>query len=80
MSGVGRRVRALREARGLSQAALARAAGVERTWLIHLEQGKIRQPSVEKALALARALGVPVEALADDAAFERALRGLRENR
>lgn len=69
----------LRQAKGLSQAALARVAGVPRSWLVELEQGKIRQPSVDKALALARALGVPVEALADDAAFAQALRGLREN-
>lgn len=55
------RVRALRRRGGLSQAALAHAADLERTQIAAIEAG--HAPSVHAALALARALGTTVEAL-----------------
>lgn len=55
-------LRAARAARGLSQAALARRAGVSRQLVGAVEAGR-HAPSVGAALALARALGTSVEEL-----------------
>jgi transcriptional regulator with XRE-family HTH domain len=52
------RLRRLREERGLSQRALARAAGLASATVRHLEAGLRRTISVDTARALARALGV----------------------
>jgi DNA-binding XRE family transcriptional regulator len=60
------RVRAARLAAGLSQGALATAAGVSRQSVGAIEAGRHR-PSVDAALAVARAVGRPVEALFGDA-------------
>jgi DNA-binding XRE family transcriptional regulator len=51
-----------RTAAGLSQAQLAAAAGVSRQAVSAIEAGRHR-PGVDAALALARAVGVPVETL-----------------
>jgi DNA-binding XRE family transcriptional regulator len=56
------RVRAARVAAGLSQGALATAAGVSRQAVGAIEAGRHR-PSVDAALAIARAVGRPVEEL-----------------
>ena len=53
---------AARAAAGLSQAALARAAGVSRPLVASVEAGR-QAPNVHAALALAAALGTTVEAL-----------------
>jgi putative molybdopterin biosynthesis protein len=53
---------AVRTARGLSQRALAEAAGITRQAVSAVEAGRM-QPSVGIALALARVLGVSVEEL-----------------
>lgn len=53
----GRRVRAAREARGLSQEALADIAGVHRTYIGSIERG-LRNVSLANILRLSRALGV----------------------
>ncbi|HTV92242.1 MAG TPA: substrate-binding domain-containing protein [Verrucomicrobiae bacterium] len=53
---------ALRTARGLSQRALAEAAGITRQAVSAIENGRV-QPSVGIALGLARALGTSVEEL-----------------
>ena len=52
----------MRAARGLSQRALADAAGITRQAVSAIERGRV-QPSVGIALALARALGTSVEEL-----------------
>lgn len=65
---VGNRLRQVRRERGLTQASLARLAGLTRQTIISIEKGR-RVPSVEVALVLARVLERPVEAifrLADD--------------
>lgn len=54
------RVRALREARGMSQAALGEAIGVTRQTVIAIEQGRY-SPSLESAFRIARLFGVGVE-------------------
>lgn len=56
------RVRDVRQARGLTQQALAQATGVTRQTIIALEKGGYT-PSVSLALRLARALNTPVEEL-----------------
>jgi molybdate-binding protein/transcriptional regulator with XRE-family HTH domain len=59
---VARNLEAVRTARGLSQRALAEAAGITRQAVSAIEAGRM-QPGVGIALALARALGVTVEEL-----------------
>jgi XRE family transcriptional regulator, regulator of sulfur utilization len=62
---VGRRLRDLREARGISLSALARAAGVGKATLSGLEHGT-RNPTLETMYAIAAALSVPMSALTLD--------------
>ncbi|WP_418275749.1 helix-turn-helix transcriptional regulator [Isoptericola jiangsuensis] len=50
LSRLGAAVRRLRHDRGLTQAELARAAGVSRQWLVGLESG--RTPGLEMSLLL----------------------------
>ncbi len=54
------RVRELREARDMSQAALGEAIGVTRQTVIAIEQGRY-SPSLESAFRIARLFGVNVE-------------------
>lgn len=54
----GRRVRALRTERGISQEDLAHRAGVHRTYVSDLERGN-RNVGLDNIHALAEALGVP---------------------
>jgi len=55
----GRRVRAIRESKHLSQEELAEIAGLHRTYVSSLERGK-RNVGLDNIFALAGALGVPV--------------------
>ncbi|WP_433044471.1 helix-turn-helix domain-containing protein [Dactylosporangium sp. CS-033363] len=59
---MGERLRSMREARGLSLSALARAAGIGKATLSGLEHGT-RNPTLETLYAVAGALGVPLTAL-----------------
>ena len=59
----GSTVLAWREHRGLSQAQLAGAAGISKAYLSQIENGA-RRGSVRALMALARALDVPLDALA----------------
>src|SRR5215218_5381929 len=59
---IRQRLRALREARGLSLDAVARAAGMAASTLSRLETGK-RRLAVDHLAPLARALGTTVDAL-----------------
>jgi DNA-binding XRE family transcriptional regulator len=56
---VGRRVKSLRKVKGMTQAQLARAAGILRPNLSRLESGKHR-PSLETLEKIAAALKLPV--------------------
>lgn len=61
-------IRRTREQRGLSQAGLAREAGMPRTTLIHIETGELGTPDPAKLQRIARALDIDAEdlfALAD---------------
>ncbi len=57
------KLRTIREQRGLSQAAAARAAGLTRQRWCDLECGRRPRPSLDLTLRVARALGVQVEEL-----------------
>jgi transcriptional regulator with XRE-family HTH domain len=57
---VGAQIRRLREARGLSQVALARKARIGRITLVRLEAGQ-QAPTPKTLERLARALGVTVQ-------------------
>jgi len=59
----GRALRELREARGLTLDALASAAGMHTTYLSRIERA-YSSPTWEKVTALARALDLPVSAIA----------------
>jgi transcriptional regulator with XRE-family HTH domain len=60
---LGRLLRRLREAQGLTQRALAKRAKVTGAYIAMLETGAKRNPSLATLRALAKALGVSVEAL-----------------
>lgn len=57
-------IRVWRTYRGMTQAALAAAAGIGQPFLSHLENGK-RGPSVAVVRAIARALGLDIEEIVD---------------
>jgi transcriptional regulator with XRE-family HTH domain len=59
---IGRRVRRLRQERGISLTELARKAGIGKATLSGIETGT-RNPSLEKLYAVAGQLGVPLAAL-----------------
>ncbi|WP_344425024.1 XRE family transcriptional regulator [Pseudonocardia ailaonensis] len=61
---VGPRIRALREERGMSLSALARAAGVGKATLSGLEAGT-RNPTLDTLHSVAAALGVALTALVE---------------
>jgi transcriptional regulator with XRE-family HTH domain len=56
-------IRALREAKGLTQRDLADKANVTAAYVAQLETGVKRNPSLDVLKRLARALGVPVTEL-----------------
>jgi transcriptional regulator with XRE-family HTH domain len=59
---IGMRLKRRREARGLSQYALAKRAKISRVYVNKLETGR-SDPTVGMLQRLAKALGVPVTAL-----------------
>ncbi|GLY06178.1 XRE family transcriptional regulator [Actinoplanes sp. NBRC 101535] len=62
IAAVGPRLRALRQTRGVSLAALAAETGLTASTLSRLETGRLR-PTLEQLLPLARAHGVPLDDL-----------------
>jgi transcriptional regulator with XRE-family HTH domain len=62
-SAMGRRVKRLREAKGLSQRALATKTKVTQGLIHQLETGAIQDVRSKVVLKLAKALGVPVTEL-----------------
>jgi transcriptional regulator with XRE-family HTH domain len=57
---VGDRLRSIRKAQGLTQRALAAAAGMPAQYVSDLERGRIRNPSLETLSRVANALGIGV--------------------
>lgn len=64
---LGQKIRAAREAHGLTQAELASRARVAQAYLSYLEQDQ-REPSLSIAARIARELEIPLEELANAAA------------
>jgi len=62
LADLGRNLRALRLARGMSQSALERAARLARSYIDGVESGR-RNPTISTVFRLARALGVGPAAL-----------------
>ena len=60
---MGRRLKRLRTRRGLTQAALARKAGITQGMIAQLEGGLRQSIDVHIAVRLARVLGTTAEAL-----------------
>jgi len=58
------RLKHLREAKGFTQAALAKKAGASRAYLARLEMGR-HDPPLSRLRVLAKALGVEVSKLVD---------------
>lgn len=56
---MGRRIREARTTKGLSQAALAKRAGITREYVNKLEAGRY-DPTVGVLRRIAKALGVPI--------------------
>ncbi len=62
-SAMGRRIKRLREAKGLSQRSLAAKATVTQGLIHQLETGKVQDVRSQAVVKLAKALGVPVTEL-----------------
>ncbi len=62
MQSLGKRIRAIRETAGITQAELATSAGIGRVTEVRIENGE-QSPRYETLLAIARALKRPVEDL-----------------
>ena len=73
---LGDRVKALREARGLSRATLAREAEVSYAFIQQLETGVRRDPGVKNLAAVAAQLGVSVDSLLEGGTNGAALIGV----
>ena len=69
-AAVGRRVRELRQTRGLSLSALARMAGIGKGSLSEIESGQ-RNPTLETLYALTSPLRIPLTALVGEQAHTR---------
>ena len=63
---ISRRLKELREAAGMSQQALAGAAGLSISVVSQIEQGTKADPRLSTLQALSKALGVGIERLAGD--------------
>ncbi len=60
---LSRVLKELREEKGLSQGDLAKKAKVGRTYIVKLEGGNKKNPSLQTLQKLAKALGLPVTEL-----------------
>jgi len=84
LQGLARRIRALRERRGLTQEDFAALCGISVSFASLLERGE-RSPSYETLLQVAAALGLPLSELfrqeqEDDSGAERLVHFARERR
>lgn len=61
--GMGPRVKELRKLRGLSLQQVSDRAGMTKSWLWEIEQGRQTNPTINSAVALSRALGVSLDYL-----------------
>lgn len=61
--GIGARAKELRKLRGLSLQQVCDRAGMTKSWLWEIEQGRQTNPTINSAVALSRALGVSLDYL-----------------
>lgn len=73
-AAIGRRIRLLRQERGISLSALARSAGIGKATLSGLENGT-RNPTLETLYAVTAQLGVPLGAALAGPAHTPSVRG-----
>jgi transcriptional regulator with XRE-family HTH domain len=71
LAQLGAAIRTERQHASRTQLAIADAAGVQRQWLVQLENGRLPNPSVQKILAVVDVLGLRL-AIEDDPDAERA--------
>lgn len=78
---IGERVAVLRARAGLTQTELAMRAGVSKGAIVKIELGHRPDPGIKTALAIAKALRVPLSALTGipSEATERAVKAYRES-
>ena len=62
---IGERIKKLRKAQGLSQEKLAERAGIDRSHMGFIEQGR-RQPTIATLFKLAKTLNISLEKLFRD--------------
>lgn len=77
---LGRRIRALREERGMSQYTFARMISMDRSYLIAVEKGR-RNISIDNLAKIARGLGISLSYMlegADDSISMAAITGQEE--
>ncbi len=67
------KLREMRVAAGLTQQALAMQAGLSVSAVVQIESGKVPDPRVSTLKALAKALGVSIDALAENGSEEAPL-------
>lgn len=58
---LGVAVRAARESEGLTQAELARRAGLERQWVVLFENGKVDNPTFGNVLSVVTAVNLQLQ-------------------
>lgn len=63
MAALAQRIRAVREERGLTQQAVARAAGIASDMVSRLENGHYTSPGLRTLLRIAGGMGVPLASL-----------------
>lgn len=63
MSELGQRLRTLREERGLTQQALAQAAGIATDMVSRLENGHYSSPGLRTLLRIAQGMGITIGAM-----------------
>ena len=78
MSNFSSRLRELRVKSGRSQQDLSRAAGLSKNMVQQLEAGSLKSTSIDNAMKLARALGVPITELVGGGQIEHNSHGFEE--
>ncbi|HAD80972.1 MAG: hypothetical protein A2509_02025 [Candidatus Edwardsbacteria bacterium RIFOXYD12_FULL_50_11] len=67
---LGQKIRYLRKAKGFTQEKLAELSGLDNTYIGAIERGQ-RNPSIESAQAIAKALNISLKDLFDDKQFKK---------
>lgn len=72
---LGQLIRQAREKRGVTQDQLARAAKVDKRWLIRLEHGELKKPEANRLMRLSEELElepISIDAMTDDLLYNEA--------